>query len=120
VSAGVIQGKVLSGDGVTPIPFAPVHFQSRSVLFGRVFNVTADVSGAFEFRARTDGSYSALPLPLYTFDIDARHPKTGASTSNTVGGTTAAGGGSSEPHLNAREPARHGHPPLRRLVEAPS
>src|SRR5204862_541493 len=57
VSAGVIQGKVLSGDGVTPIPFAPVHFQSRSTLFGRVFNVSADASGAFEFRARTDGSY---------------------------------------------------------------
>ena len=36
-------------------------------------------------RASTDGSYSALPIPLYTFDIDARHPKTSASTSNSVG-----------------------------------
>ena len=55
VGAGVIQGKVLAGDGVTPVPFAAVHFKSRSALYGRSFSATANPEGAFELRASTDG-----------------------------------------------------------------
>jgi hypothetical protein len=85
IDAGVIQGKVLSGDGITPIPGAQVHFKSKLALYGKDFYTTADADGNYEFRARADGTASALPVPLYTFDVDTSHPKTQASSANSVG-----------------------------------
>ena len=85
VGVAVIQGRVVSGDGVTPIARAPVHIKSKSVLFGRDFNVTAADDGRFEFRSVTNGLSNAVAIPLYTFDLDGRHPKTFTSTANAVG-----------------------------------
>ena len=116
VSAGVIQGKVLSGDGVTPIPSATVHFKSRSVLYGRSFSVTAGPDGAFELRARTDGSSERAPDPaLHLRPRRAASQDVGLHLEHRRRLRPAGDGGHPEPHLQRhRQPARHRPPPLGR------
>jgi hypothetical protein len=84
VDSGTVHGRVLSGDGITPVAGATVHFKSKHALFGRDFSVTADAAGEYRFAARIDGSAAALPLPLFGFDNDARHPATNAPSSASV------------------------------------
>ncbi len=80
VDVAVITGKVVSADGTTPIAKARVHLKSTSALYGRDYYVDADDSGNYEFRANTNGAASGVAIPLYSFNIDATHPKTGADT----------------------------------------
>jgi hypothetical protein len=81
IDAGIVQGKVLSADGITPISNSLVHLKSKLALYAKDFYTTTDADGSFEFRARADGTASALPVPLYAFDLDATHPKTKANSS---------------------------------------
>jgi len=85
VDAGSITGRVVSGDGTTPIAKARVHLKSQSPLYARDYYVEADNEGKFELRAKTDGTANAIAIPLFAFDLDAQHPKTYAGTGNAVG-----------------------------------
>jgi Carboxypeptidase regulatory-like domain len=80
VDVAVISGKVVSADGTTPIANARVHLKSMAALYGRDYYVNADNSGNYELRANTNGTASAVAIPLFSFNIDATHPKTGADT----------------------------------------
>jgi hypothetical protein len=80
VDTGRVSGKVLSGDGVTPVPNTSVHFKSQHPLFGRDFYASSDASGDFVLAAKVDGSSSTLPVPLYGFNLDALHPSTAAQS----------------------------------------
>lgn len=83
--AGAIDGRVYSGDGVTPIAGAAVTFRSKHPLFARPRDTTSDAQGGFEFRSRLDGSSSNAVIPIHTFDLVARRPISGASTATTPG-----------------------------------
>ncbi|WP_133822062.1 carboxypeptidase-like regulatory domain-containing protein, partial [Tahibacter aquaticus] len=85
LAAGVIDGRVLSGDGVTPIASAAVTFRSKHPLFARARSTTSDAQGAFEFRSRLDGSSNNAVVPIHAFDLVARHPNAGTSTATTPG-----------------------------------
>jgi hypothetical protein len=85
VDAGAIRGKVLSGDGVTPIEGASVKLKSKHALFGREYRMTANDAGDYEFRAVVNGTQYAVAIPLYAFDLEATHPKTQATTPVAVG-----------------------------------
>ncbi|MBL8297757.1 MAG: carboxypeptidase regulatory-like domain-containing protein [Rhodanobacteraceae bacterium] len=85
LAAGAIDGRVFSGDGVTPIASATVTFRSKHPLFARARHTTGDAQGAFEFRSHLDGSSSNAVVPIHAFDLVARHPSSGASTATTPG-----------------------------------
>ncbi|SHG67376.1 carboxypeptidase regulatory-like domain-containing protein [Massilia sp. CF038] len=84
VTSASVSGRVLSGDGTTPVPGAVVHFKSKQVLFGRDWQVTSGAGGKFALQAKIDGSAMPLPLPRYGFDLSAAHPMTAAPSSASV------------------------------------
>lgn len=79
-----ISGKVLSGDGVTPVANATVHFKSKHLLFGRDITLNSDAEGKFTLKAQIDGTSSSRAIAQYAFDLDARHPVTGVTSSVAV------------------------------------
>lgn len=85
LAAGVIDGRVLSGDGVTPIAGAEVTFRSKHPLFARARSTSSNTQGAFEFRSRLDGSSGNAVIPVHAFDLVAHHPNSGTSTATTPG-----------------------------------
>lgn len=76
LDTGVIQGRVLAGDAITPIPRADVRFQSGTPLFPRGHEVVANDSGQFTVRGRATGDGQGLAMPLDTAVLSARHPAT--------------------------------------------
>ena len=80
LNVGTVNGQVLSGDATTPIGGARVHFKSLQEFYGRDFYTQADVNGQFSFTGMLNGNGSSTPLPLYSFNVDATHPMTGAVT----------------------------------------
>ncbi len=85
LDAGRLDGRVFSGDGVTPIAAADVRFKSKHPLFGRVRNRTTNSDGYFEFRSTLDGSAANYVIPVHGFDLSASYPQTGAASALTPG-----------------------------------
>ena len=82
---GVVNGKLLGGDGQTPVPGRFVEVRSRSPHYGRPFHngYGAGPDGSFELWGVLSGS--VLVLPRVDFDLTSTHmsfvPNTGQSTS---------------------------------------
>ncbi|UXI70673.1 carboxypeptidase-like regulatory domain-containing protein [Tahibacter amnicola] len=85
LDAGVISGRVLASDGITPVPQAQVRFKSQHRLFGRVRYATTGNDGAYEFRSHLDGTASNAVIPVYGFSLHAEHPATKVTTSVAQG-----------------------------------
>jgi hypothetical protein len=85
LDAGVLQGKVLSGDGVTPVPGAVVRFKSQHPLFGRIRSITSNLQGLFEFRSTLSGTATNYVIPVDNFTLSATYAISGASSSSSVG-----------------------------------
>ncbi|MBK8286633.1 MAG: carboxypeptidase regulatory-like domain-containing protein [Ahniella sp.] len=85
LDAGQLQGRVFSGDGVTPVPGAEVRFKSKHPLFGRVRYDTTDAQGGFEFRSTLDGTINNYVIPVFGFDLSARYVRSLAITALTPG-----------------------------------
>jgi len=80
-----LRGKVLAGDGSTPVAGARVRFKSRQPLFGRDIVLNSDAQGNFDLSAVIDGSAAARALPLFEFDLEATHAQTGARSAAAIG-----------------------------------
>ena len=85
LDAGLLNGKVFSGDGVTPVPGAIVRFKSQHPLFGRVRTLTTNAQGAFEFRSTLDGTANNYVIPVDNFTLSAKYARTNASSSTSIG-----------------------------------
>lgn len=85
LDAGVVSGRVFSGDGVTSIEGARVRFKSLHALFGRERFGTTSTDGSFLFRSTLDGSIDNAVIPVYGFELSATHPRSGATTALTPG-----------------------------------
>ncbi len=85
LDAGVVEGHVYSGDGVTPVEGAQVRFRSHHPLFGRLRQVDSDAQGRFRFRSTLDGTANNYVIPVYAFELDARYPRSGAASSLAQG-----------------------------------
>lgn len=84
---GRISGRVLEGDGVTPVGSAQVQFRSGNLFFGRRQFVYSDSSGAFTLQGSVP-AHRAVAIEGYT--LTAQHPVTSIG-SPIVPGTFAAG-----------------------------
>jgi hypothetical protein len=71
-----VSGRVVAGDGVTPVPDATVTFQSQSIFYGRKQQLTADAAGNYLVRGRFGELGSPVAVPLDAFTLAARHPLT--------------------------------------------
>jgi len=83
---GSVTGRVLAGDGTTPIMWAPVIFQSANPFFGR----------QHQYSSSYEGTYSVAPqgvenwlVPLDSFTLVALHPDNNALQSPGVSGSFA-------------------------------
>ncbi|UXI68193.1 carboxypeptidase regulatory-like domain-containing protein [Tahibacter amnicola] len=85
LDAGKVSGRVLSGDGTTPVPGARVQFKSLHPLFTRHRFATTNPDGAFEYRSTLDGTINNYVIPVYAFELIATHPRSGAATALTPG-----------------------------------
>jgi CSLREA domain-containing protein len=77
---GVVRGVIRDADGTTPVPGATVTFQSEHPIFQRRWTTTTDADGAYGL-----SSYFASPpgtalIPVYDYQIDARHPQSNRVT----------------------------------------
>lgn len=66
---GQVSGRVLEGDGTTPVSGAQVRFRSESPVHARDWFVTSAADGSFSFNG-----VPQRPVPVTGFVLDARHP----------------------------------------------
>lgn len=85
LDAGLLSGKVFSGDGITPVPGSLVRFKSQHPLFGRVRTLTTNAQGAFEFRSTLDGTANNYVIPVDNFTLSAKYARSNASSSTSIG-----------------------------------
>lgn len=85
LDAGVLTGRVLTGDGVTPVAGARVRFKSQHILFGRERYVYSDANGSFAYRSTLDGSANNYVIPVYGFELSAVYERSGAASALTPG-----------------------------------
>jgi hypothetical protein len=87
---GTVTGRVLAGDGTTPVPAADVRFRSLNVLFGRTHIAASDAGGQFRFSSAFSEAGSSLAVPVDAFTLKATHPVTGVQAADAAG--TFSGG----------------------------
>lgn len=85
LDAGIVEGRVLSGDGETPVAGASVRFKSRHPLFGRVRTQNTGADGGFRFRSTLNGSVSNYVIPVSAFELSATYSRSGAGSSLAQG-----------------------------------
>jgi hypothetical protein len=86
---GVISGRALAGDGVTPVPGTAVTFRSRSPHFGRSFGATSAADGTFQI---SPGTSLQQPVPRTDFDLTASHSDIGGTATVSTFGSFPTGG----------------------------
>ena len=83
-----VTGRVLAGDGVTPVADAEVRFKSLHPLFGRTHKVQSNSAGYFGLTGVVDPNGISRLIPHAPFELMAKHPGTDAE-SPVVTGTFA-------------------------------
>ncbi len=84
---GTVSGRVLEGDGTTPVAGAQVRFRSSSPVHAREWFVSSGADGSFSF-----SGVPQRPVPVTGFSLDARHPlNTQYVVSPTATGVFGAG-----------------------------
>ncbi len=82
---GTVTGRVLAGDGITPIPFATVSFRSHQILFGRTHLLQSDANGLFSVTSILNDVGTSRAIPIDAFTLQARHPLTGVQAPEAIG-----------------------------------
>ena len=83
---GVVEGRVLAGDGQTPVPNQFVRFRSRSPHFGHFIGTSSSqASGAFQIRAWN------YPVPRMAFDLTSSREQLGTQTAVASGDFARSG-----------------------------
>ena len=85
---GQVFGRMLAGDGATPIPSAVVAFQSNEPLFARTVSTVADVNGNFNFAAQFNSVGTSTPIPVTGFLLQATDTITALQSASTAGNFT--------------------------------
>ncbi|MGE3957098.1 MAG: Ig-like domain-containing protein [Vicinamibacterales bacterium] len=83
---GTIGGRVLEGDGATPVAGAQVTFRSTNPILARVRRATSDALGAF-----TIAGGVGHPVPLDGFTLTALHPINQFANSPAANGAFVSG-----------------------------
>lgn len=79
--AGSLTGRVLEGDGTTPVPGAVVTFRSTDPVLARIRRATADALGNFSFAGGV-----GHPVPVTGYSLSAVHTINQFTTSPAVTG----------------------------------
>jgi hypothetical protein len=83
---GVVEGRVLAGDGQTPLSNQYVRFRSRSAHFGRSIGSSTDSSGSFQIQA-----FNNRALPRMAFDLTSSRDMLGTQTAVASGDFARSG-----------------------------
>lgn len=83
--SGVINGRVLADDNLTPITNATVRFQSNTAFYGRTYSANVDAAGKFKFTASLSTNGNTLAVPEDAFTLVATDQQTGLVSPATVG-----------------------------------
>ncbi|MBS1818371.1 MAG: carboxypeptidase regulatory-like domain-containing protein [Acidobacteria bacterium] len=76
---GAVSGRVVEGDGLTPVAGAEVTFRSANRILARIRKATSNASGQFSFSGGT-----GAPVPLDGFTLSAKYPNTQYTFSPTI------------------------------------
>lgn len=87
---GTVSGRVLAGDGTTPIPGTSVTFKSQNPLYARAHTVVSGADGTFSLATSLDRGEDSVAIPAGAFKLDARHPLTNIAAP-TANGAFPAG-----------------------------
>ena len=68
---GQVMGRVLAGDGVTPVTASAVSFQSGEPLFARTWFTKSDGNGNYSYVAQFNDLGGSLPVPIAPFAVQA-------------------------------------------------
>jgi 5-hydroxyisourate hydrolase-like protein (transthyretin family) len=73
---GKVTGKVLAGDGTTPIASVQAKFKSDSLFFGRTYTLTASIAdGTFALQGAQTSTSQIAVSSGDSFTLTARHPE---------------------------------------------
>jgi sarcosine oxidase gamma subunit len=84
VEGTVVTGKVLSGDGITPVAEAVVTLKSESAYYARTYRTKTGVDGAFAFATGNLGKSGVKAIVQDDFYSYATHPKTESLTTKPL------------------------------------
>ena len=86
---GSVSGRVLAGDGVTPVPSAAVTVHSNNPYYGRTYPVTADGNGNFSLVSSLSNNAGTVAFAVDSFTLQATDSSTGVPL-RTLFSVTAA------------------------------
>ncbi|HMD96237.1 MAG TPA: carboxypeptidase regulatory-like domain-containing protein [Terriglobia bacterium] len=83
--AANVFGQVQASDATTPIPGAPVTFQSTLPYYGRTYSTTSDSNGNFTFSGNFGNSGNNVAIPSALFNLQATAPQSQVQSPLTQG-----------------------------------
>lgn len=75
---GSVNGTVLAGDSITPVPYAPVVFKSNNPIYGRTYNLGSNGAGYYQLNSSFNDYGGSTAIAIDAYNVFATHPLTGA------------------------------------------
>jgi hypothetical protein len=82
---GSVGGRVLAGDGATPVPGTSVTFRSQNTLYARAHTVVSGADGTFSLATALDRGENSVAIPAGAFTLNALHPLTNVEAPTAAG-----------------------------------